>query len=82
MGGFDWESNKNLKSVEFYHLQTRTWSSLPDLKVARNCASSCCHGGYIYIFGGTDDEDYTNKIERMNLSYLRASFSDYPSGSA
>ena len=54
--------------MELYHLQTRAWSFLPDLQVARSGASSCCHGSYIYIFGGLTADGNTNKIERLSLS--------------
>ena len=71
MGGHKWASKDGIqRSVELYRLQSRTWSSLPDLQVARVLASSCCHGGYVYIFGGGTANDVTNKIEKLSLSYL------------
>ena len=73
MGGHDLRYNL-VKSVELHNLQTMVWSDLPDLNLARYIASSCCHGGYIYIFGGyiNKSRDMTNSIERLSLSYLRA----------
>ena len=70
MGGFIYSSRKNVKTVELYHLEEKKWSSLPELQLARDGASSCCHGGYIYIFGGFDGRRCINKIERLHLSYL------------
>ena len=44
---------------------------MPDLQIARAGASSCCLSGFIYIFGGRiSNVDFTNKIERLNLSHL------------
>ena len=69
--------------MELYRLQTRRWSSLPNLNIARQSASSCCHGGYIYTFGGrTTGNDVTNSIERLSISHLQASFKGPLSGSA
>ena len=48
------------------------WSYLPDIQIGRETASSCCNGGYIYLFGGFDGGWHTNSIERLSLSYLRA----------
>ena len=57
--------------MELYNLKTMRWISKPDLQVARSAASSCCQGGYIYIFGGDIAKDVmTNKIERLDLSDL------------
>ena len=81
MGGVN-ESLDRVKSVELYHLQTRKWSSLPDLKVERQNVYSCCHDGYIYIFGGNTDWDEPNSIERLDLSYLQAILQGSFSGSA
>ena len=56
---------------------------MPEINVARYEASSCCHGGYIYLFGGMshreEGKNYgtvkemkrINKIERLNLSCIR-----------
>ena len=64
-------TGKMVKTVELYHIKTRKWISKPDLQVARSDASSCCHGGYLYIFGGDIAKDVmTNKIERLDLSDL------------
>ena len=73
MGGHDLRYNL-VKSVELHNLQTMVWSDLPDLNEARIFGSSCCHGGCIYIFGGCtgDGSSFTNTIEKLNLSYLRA----------
>ena len=62
--------------VERFNLKSRIWTTLTELQVARNEASSCNHGDYLYIFGGligTDDnfdEIRTDSIERLNLSHL------------
>ena len=63
------------RSVELYHLTTKTWSTLPDMRVGRNMTSSCIHGGYIYIFGGEETRNYyTHKFERLSLTYLQENF--------
>ena len=75
--------NWNLQTVEYYHIEAKFWSLLPELNQAISAGNSCCHGSYMYVFGGAsnydgssnssnDDDDNVynvlmNTIERINL---------------
>jgi len=58
------------KKVEFYDLQSDRWCPLPELNQGREDASSCYHGGYLYVFGGKSGDQYLNTIERINIKCL------------
>ena len=51
-----------LDKVEFYTIETDTWSSAPSLNKARTGHSSCVAGSTICVFGGWN-ETLLNRIE-------------------
>ena len=66
-------SGGNSKAVELFDLLQGRWSALPELKQARKMAGSCDHGGYLYVFGGSN----TNTIERLSKACLRGQASNW-----
>ena len=72
IGGYRYAlfGKSHYSTVELFDLENETWSSMPDLNVARNEHSSCYHGGYIYVLGGkTNDVWSTNSIERFHFDH-------------
>ena len=50
-----------------FNLKEDKWQAVADLTVPRSNASGCVMGGYLYVFGGSNGNEYLTSIERANL---------------
>ena len=62
-GGVDMTGNA-IKICEKYNLKANVWQSMPNLSIARYCATGQTLGDYLYVFGGIVGGD---SIKRLNL---------------
>lgn len=71
IGGFG-KNNEFSAKVWRYDLANDTYSyDMPGLNYGRVNASGCVLGGFLYIAGGTGDNDiFLNSIERLNIASL------------
>ena len=61
-GGVD-EQDNLLDSVEFYNLQTQTWTELAPLKNARTEHGMAMIGGLVTVIGGVKDTEFLDSVE-------------------
>jgi N-acetylneuraminic acid mutarotase len=67
IGGFNHERGL-INSVEKFSFKARKWVFAESINHARINAASCkCGSKYIYLFGGLDQKDFLDTIERFNL---------------
>lgn len=58
-----------LKSVEKFSFKARKWVNMESIIHGRINAAACkCGNKYIYLFGGLDNKDFLDSIERFNLT--------------
>ena len=63
------DDDELISTVERYDPSTDTWEPLPDLNEARDSHSSCVLGNTLYVFGGYNDDDDLDSIEKLvNIS--------------
>ena len=60
-GGVD-EQDNLLDSVEFYNLQTQTWTELAPLKNARTEHGMAMIGGLVTVIGGVSKTEFLSSI--------------------
>ena len=68
-GGVD-STNDYLTSVDFYMIESNTWSSAPDMIQARSGFSFCAQGEKLYAMFGKNPGGITNTIESLNVRKL------------
>ena len=57
-----------LKSVEKFSVKARKWVQVEPINLGRiNASATKCGSKYIYVFGGMDNRDFIDSIERFNL---------------
>ena len=60
-----------LRSVEKYSVVAKKWIVVENINIGRINASACkCGPKYIYLFGGLDQKDFLDSIERYNQSLM------------
>ena len=55
------------KSVEAFDPKTNTWTSLPDMNIARSGAGASCMEGKLYVVGGQDRSLHHSSVECYNV---------------
>ena len=67
IGGFNHEKGL-MNSVEKFSFKARKWVMSEPINNARINAAACkCGSKYLYLFGGLDQKDFLDTIERFNL---------------
>lgn len=67
IGGYNHEKGL-LKSVEKFSIKARKWLQVEPINIGRINSSACkCGHKYLYVFGGMDNRDFLDSIERFNL---------------
>merc|ERR1719250_479749 len=62
-----WDGKRRLRSGEVYDPETQEWTDLPDMCTPRSEHSLAVVQGKIVAIGGYTGEDYTSKVEQLNL---------------
>ena len=80
-GGVDPINDKALSSVEKFNLFDQTWTSLPELKIARFGHATVLFGHQILVCGGSqrfDSSQVLDSIEVFNLNDNIAEWKEFP----
>lgn len=64
-------TRKFLNSVERYNLDTKRWTRLPDMTIARSDQGFCFHKNKLYIIGGFDGTTVLDTVEVLNYARLQ-----------